>query len=504
MVMIDDGSLSPNQTPFLQRVFVRFHDFFLWSRVRQKWVITFLLIFFLLSLLSLLFWFSSVNYANSTAGVLFWPIFALLCIWIGTGLCYILQPKFSLYQQATETCGQIVQEVSDQSILLDEITHILYSTLAVEHFSIWRFYDEDNVLIRLRAEGTIASDDFAELPFDISMVIGTGTRLVSELPPSALREGLTTLDVQGVTLLVLGNELIGLMGFGLAQNGHGYSRDMLRWLNIMSGQLALVVKNACLVTDLEDTLAKLQLAYRRTIDAEEEERRYLAIELHDDILSRLSTMALVLRGSQRRLTTNAANVQNDLLTLENEVQYLNRRLRDITQGLHPTVLTDLGLIAALQAYLDSIGKQALPASAPRVVTLTAQGFGDHRLNDQKLETDLYYITRQAIDNALFHAHAEQVLIHLRWGQQSISITVQDTGCGLKGSPEELMGQDGHLGLLSMNERTLAWQGRLTFNSAPGQGTTVHVRVPTSQASPSPAHLQAFTYHLRKFKEEACL
>lgn len=432
---------------------------------------------------------------------LIWLIIGVISLWTGLRFSRLGGGAAIAYWQATEMFSRIVQDTSDQDQLLDQITNTLFETLAVSHLSIWRYRLDDNVLGMLRAAGPTPPLDLTELPFDISLGLPDGTYPVVSLPESALRQGLLSLEIEDITLLGLGDELIGLIGFGQHHSTLAIDPAARRWLNLMAGQLALVVKNACLVTDLEETIAKLQLAYRRTIDAEEEERRHLAIELHDDILSRLSTMSMTLRVNRRRLTTHPVQVEQGLVTLEEEAQYLNRRLREITQGLHPSVLTDLGLIAALQAYLDSIGKQALPSTAPRGITLTAQGFGDHRISNQKLETDLYYISRQAIDNALFHAQAEQILIHLRWGQTAISLTVQDTGCGLPDTPEVLMGQSGHLGLLSMNERSLAWRGRLTFDSTPGQGTTVHVRVPMARSSPAPAHLQAFTYHLQKVKAE---
>ena len=148
--------------------------------------------------------------------------------------------------------------------------------------------------------------------------------------------------------------------------------------------------------------------------------------------------------------------------LEKETTNVNQRLREITQGLHPTVLTNLGLISAIQAYLDTIVRQPLSASAPRVITLTAQGFSADRIPDLRLERDLYHITRQALDNAVAHAQADQVFIHVRWSSDAVSVTVQDTGRGMQDTPERLMGQRGHLGLLSMNERVRAWGGRLTL------------------------------------------
>lgn len=438
---------------------------------------------------------------SSIFAIFVWFIFGSLCLWIGAGFSRAIIPEISTYRQATDAFSRVVQNMTDQEALLDQLTHLLYATLNVEGVSIWRYYEEDNILSLLRADGVSGAEAWSELPFDLPLG-WSGTRLVSQLPGSALKQGLEVLEMKGATLLVLGNELIGLISFSAAKRSRAYSTEMLAWLDLMAGQVALVVKNACLVKDLEETITKLQMAYRRTIDAEQEERRHIAIELHDDILSRLTTMAMTLRSSQRRLPVEASQVHQDLQRLEQETHYLNRRLREITQGLHPSVLTDLGLVAALQAHLDSITQQSLPASAPRVITLTAQGFDDHRLSEQKLETDLYYITRQAIDNALFHAQADQILIHLRWGRHDLSLTVQDTGIGLKDSPEVLMGQSGHLGLLSMNERTLAWRGRLTFDTAADRGTTVHVRIPLYQPSPALNHLQAYTYYLKQTKVEA--
>jgi signal transduction histidine kinase len=147
--------------------------------------------------------------------------------------------------------------------------------------------------------------------------------------------------------------------------------------------------------------------------------------------------------------------------------------------------------------MDSLARQPLPLSAPSSVTLTTEGFNSDRITDPKLERDLYYVTRQALDNAIAHAEAEQVFIHLGWREQTISVTVQDTGQGMRDAPEALMGLQGHLGLLSMNERVQAWKGQLAFSTEANKGTTVHIRVPVEQTSHAPTHLQAFNHYLRQ-------
>jgi signal transduction histidine kinase len=410
---------------------------------------------------------------------------------------HLLFPKLRRYRRLVETCSQLVREVADPELLLGQIASQLYTTLQPEHVSIWRYRAADHVLVLSTSAGPVDSTNLAELPVDLDPAQLTGLRPLAALPESALRQGFVALQVQRIVSLSLGDELIGIIGLGQSRDRLDDEPEAARWLNLIAGQLALVIKNSYLTADSLATRQKLQQAYRRVIDTQEEERRKLASELHDEILGQLTLMRFTLRDSQKFLSSDSARVRNWLETLEHETQSINHRLREITQGLHPSVLTNLGLISALGAYLDSLSKQQPGAflTAP-VITLTAQGF-TQRIANQKLECDLYYIIRQALDNALLHAQAEQISIHLRWREATIAVTVQDTGQGMKADPEQLMGQDGHLGLLSIHERVLAWQGRLDFYSAVGQGTTLYIRLPVGQPSREPTHLQTFTHYLAK-------
>ncbi len=195
-------------------------------------------------------------------------IFSWLCV--GVGLGYILRPEQLAYRQVTETCSRLVREISDQEILLDRIAHTLYTTLKPENLSVWRYHDEDSILTLLHFEGAILIDDLAELPLDIAAEQLHGTRFVPTLPESALRQALLAMEVQIVVSLSLGDELIGFIGLGNIGSRSEYNRKTLRWLNLMAGQLALIIKNTYLVSDLEEMVKKLQQAYRQTIDVKEE------------------------------------------------------------------------------------------------------------------------------------------------------------------------------------------------------------------------------------------
>lgn len=423
-------------------------------------------------------------------------LFACLHPWLELLLERRFHPEQFLYRQWVEDYGRIIRQTSDLDTLLPYIASTLAATLRPQSVTVWLYQPEDSLLVLAHVEGTLVIENLVELPVDLPLEQLLRTRPVLALPESALRQGLLLLGVETVTVLSLRDELVGLIALGQKMQGRSTGPETLQLLDWLAAQLALAVKNGRLIGELAETLDQLQLAYRRTIDAQEEERRSLAVELHDDILSRLTTMGMTLSNSQRHLAGDSARLHACLELLGQETRYLNVRLREITQGLHPAVLTDLGLIAALQAYMDSLSKLALPGSAPRTIDLTAQGFNGTRIDDPKLERDLYFITRQALDNAIKHAQAEQIFIHLRWRDDAVTVTIQDTGVGLKAAPELLMGQQGHLGLLSLHERVLAWRGRLSFQTGPGQGTTVYARLPIAQPSPNPTHLQAFTHYLR--------
>jgi signal transduction histidine kinase len=424
-------------------------------------------------------------------------VFAVLRGRLSSILEAVLHPARPAYRQFAQRYGRTVQQMTDASHLYEFAARTLFSALGATHASVWLFQSEERVLTLAHFEGAEPADDLGDLPVDLEPTRLHAGGYVLALPECALRRGWMSMGVQLVHPVRWRDQLMGVIALGGARAGGRYDDEGLLLLEWTADQVALAVKSIQLGRELEETRTHLQLAYRQTVEVQEEERRALAAELHDDILGRLTTMGLTLHNCRKRVGDGDLQVGAWLEGLEKETYNVNQRLREITQGLHPTVLTDLGLISAIQAYLDYIARQPLPATAPHVITLTAQGFNGDRIPDVRLERDLYHITRQALDNAVAHAQADQVFVHFRWSNDSLSVTVQDTGRGMRDTPERLMGQRGHLGLLSMNERVRAWGGHLALDSATGRGTTVRASIPIAQPSRSPAHLQAYTHHLSR-------
>lgn len=495
--------MRPHLQKFAQQIILGF------VQIEGKWVKrgTLLILTLLFALLITFGIAYGTDYLSPTQslGLMFSLIlFTLICFVflqhrLESVLTDIWHPEHQVYQQALTEFIQITQQELDFHKVLICIIQTLSKTISAQSVWIWLYHPENSELILSKVQGSKKGTGYERLPVDLTLTSLLLTSKTNSLPESALRQGLMILDIQTMVPIHVNAELIGLLGLEPLPLETDYRSDTLAFLKLLMSQAALVMKTMRLTLDSHEMVTNLQLAYRRTIDAQEEERRSLAVELHDDILGRLTTMTLTLRNCQTRLKDRLPDQIDQVLTwledAEIETKSLNQRLREITQGLHPSVLTDLGLVFALQAYLDILARQPWPPSAPHKITLTVQGFGYARLRDQRLERDIYSLTRQALDNAIKHAQAEQIFMHLHWGNEFLSITIRDTGRGLRDTPEILMGQNGRIGLLSMNERAKAWQGRLTFQSQPNKGTTVYAQIPLNQASQCPNELQVFTQYL---------
>lgn len=240
-------------------------------------------------------------------------------------------------------------------------------------------------------------------------------------------------------------------------------------------------------------LDRLEAARREqamlTLQAQEEERRRLALELHDESSQNLTALLVhteVLSQSLQALPDTAIT-EDVRAQLEQGLTYLNRLtqhtlddIRTLAQQLRPSVLDDLGLLAAFR-WLAEDGRQRLQLE----VELHINGLEDisraHLADDQTrpnypalYETALFRIAQESLTNVARHAHAHHVTISLRQGQEHICLQVSDDGHGFDSSR-----QHPGLGIFGMHERAALLGGTVTIQSQPGQGTTVRAELPLS-------------------------
>lgn len=218
----------------------------------------------------------------------------------------------------------------------------------------------------------------------------------------------------------------------------------------------------------EAELLRAELA-GRLLAAQEEERRRLAHELHDDLSQRLSVLSIEAGKLEGQLDSSPDSIHRTIGRMKEQLVALSTDVHALSRQLHPTILDDLGLVDALESecakFAEREGIQVdfsaddVPVTLPRDVSLC-----------------LYRLTQEALRNIAKHAQAKQATVTLSAAGGCIQLSIQDCGVGFDWAA--IRGKGG-LGLASMGERARLIQGSLRINTQPGQGTTIRVVAPLS-------------------------
>ncbi len=209
----------------------------------------------------------------------------------------------------------------------------------------------------------------------------------------------------------------------------------------------------------------------RLTTAQEDERRRIARELHDQLGQHLTALGLGLKVIQGRLPTPSP-VGDQLLELQALTDRIGREVHNLALELRPTALDDLGLRVALANYAEAWAERTGVE-----VDFQSAGLDGGRV-PAAVETALYRVVQEALTNVLKHAQAHRVSVVLQGAPGHVVAVVEDDGRGFD-AEQGVGGADGArpLGLLGMRERMELVGGGLTIDSAPGRGTTVIARVP---------------------------
>jgi signal transduction histidine kinase len=220
----------------------------------------------------------------------------------------------------------------------------------------------------------------------------------------------------------------------------------------------LALQNARLHAEVSAQLAKVKDSRARLVAAADEERRRIERDIHDGAQQRLVALALELRSAQRRLGEEVDPELEQLLsTAADELQVAVDELRELAHGIHPGVLVQGGLAAALESLA---GRLAVP------VTVDATS---ERLSPE-VEGTAYFVASEALANVVKHARASRAAIRATRRNGMLVIEVEDDGIGGAAA------QDGS-GLRGLADRVEAQGGSLRVESAPGAGTRVVGEIP---------------------------
>ncbi len=215
-----------------------------------------------------------------------------------------------------------------------------------------------------------------------------------------------------------------------------------------------------------------QEARRASAEARAAERTRLARELHDSVSQALFASTLRTRTAQRQLAASGAAlpvVEHELAVLGDLVSAALAEMRALIFEMRPDALADEGLVAALE-------RQAAALRARTGMSVTVTGPPERLPLTPEAEEHLYRLTLEALNNAVKHADAGELSVHVTLAEGVVEVTVADDGRGFDPGGHH----PGHLGLVTMRERAEAVGGTLELQARPSAGTTVRCRVPAQK------------------------
>lgn len=216
----------------------------------------------------------------------------------------------------------------------------------------------------------------------------------------------------------------------------------------------------------EEVEADRRVLQQRLTTAQEDERRRIARELHDQLGQHLTALSLGLKLVED-MTPDPSPAGERLHALQTLTDQIGREMHDLALELRPTALDDLGLAAALANYTEGWAERNGVE-----MDFHSSGLDDNRL-PPALETAVYRVVQEALTNVRRHAAAKRVSVVVRRLDGVLSSVVEDDGRGF--DPEAV--DNTRLGIVGMRERVVMFGGTLDVDSAPGRGTVVVVRIP---------------------------
>ncbi len=223
---------------------------------------------------------------------------------------------------------------------------------------------------------------------------------------------------------------------------------------------------------LRQTRERLRKLTAKLLHAQEEERRRIAREMHDDWTQRLALLGIDIAKVEKNIVAPEAALPL-LRTMQEQLVRLSEDMHALSRQLHPSILDDLGLVEALRSECASFSlregiavayhPEEVPTTLPKDIALC-----------------VYRVAQEALRNLAKHAAVTEAWVSLIAADSELLLRIQDKGVGF--DPAAFRSEPG-LGLSGMEERVRLIQATLSVSSAPGQGTTVEVRIPLERSDP---------------------
>jgi signal transduction histidine kinase len=215
---------------------------------------------------------------------------------------------------------------------------------------------------------------------------------------------------------------------------------------------------------------QLRFLSHQILSTQEEERKRISRELHDQIAASLSGINIELTALRNEASGNNKNLKEKISRTQRLVEHSVEVIHAFARDLRPAALDDLGLIPALHSFTKSFCKTS-------GVRVRLKIFAEVEKLDNPKRTVLYRVTQEALTNVLKHARANRVEIDIAKRDDSVWLSIHDNGKSFQADRLLYSSENKRLGLLGMRERVEMVGGSFRVHSAPGDGTTVHASIP---------------------------
>ena len=273
--------------------------------------------------------------------------------------------------------------------------------------------------------------------------------------------------------LILHDHVIGVLQVLNKKTGDFTDRDV-DLLTSIASYAAIAIENARLYESLETE-------HTRTIEAEQEARRKLASDLHDGPTQLVAAIMMNLDFATKALKKDPSYLPGTIKEMQELAARASHQMRTLLFELRPLVLETQGLGAALQVFLDRRQKDVTGNTQLTLKIETENPGGDISRQDGKVETNIFAIVQETVNNAIKHAKANNIVVTLTETAQLVTVAIVDDGAGFDvDSILENYETRGSLGMINLRERAESIGGDISIDSQPGEGTKISVEIPQEE------------------------
>lgn len=393
------------------------------------------------------------------------------------------QEDLARKNRSLEAINQVALAGNRQEEIHDVLYRILKSIIGVMHLRVGWVYlrDPEKESFHLASWYGVEKNDethFMNMLQESGCVCQQDLLSITPNPQAEIREcerlkriGIFNFEKSHITIPLSAKEqYLGVINLLCEKDVVVTSEDM-ELLTSIGSQVSEIVSNAWLHLKLVEKEAARQVLLKSLVEAQEEERRRLARELHDGAGQTLTGLLVRLKIIENK--SPLPQMQKDLKVMQGLVSDTIEQIRTLAHQLRPAALEEFGLPLALDALVQDMSRNDGFAAECRC---------DIKNNEvpNEIESVLYRIAQEGLTNVIRHSHATHLSLSVERSPRGILMIIEDDGVGF--DPGTLGIRDGkkHLGLVSMRERAEILGGTLDVYTAPEMGTTIQVTIPVGE------------------------